>query len=97
MMEPKTEVIMVGHILEKGIVFKLYEAIKDMDVDVKHCEVSFTTLKEGMERKPSTMRFYLVGSPDDRKKAMKEIEDIAEKNDCGIETIDYEKMWKKRG
>jgi ACT domain-containing protein len=97
MMEPKTEVIMIGHVLEKEIVFKLYEAIKDMDVDVKHCEVSFTTLKEGIEeRKPSTMRFYLVGSEKDRKKAIKKIEDLAEENDCGIETIDYEKMWKKR-
>jgi len=58
--EPKTEVIMVGHILEKGIILELYELIKDIDVDVKNFEISFTDLKEGMEKKkPSMMRFYL--------------------------------------
>ncbi len=60
MFEPKTEVIMVGHILEKGIILELYELIKDIDVDVKNFEISFTDLKEGMEKKkPSMMRFYL--------------------------------------
>ncbi len=97
MMEPKTEIIMVGHILEKNIVFEVYERIKDFGVDVKHCEISFTTLKEGIEqRKPSTMRCYLVGPKEEREKAINEIKKIAEKYDCGIETIDYEEMWRRR-
>jgi ACT domain-containing protein len=96
LIEPKTEIIIVGHILEKGIVFKLYEAIKNIDVDVKHCDISFTTLKEGIEeRKPSTMRFYLVGPKEEREKAIKEIEKLAEKNDCGVEKVDYDKLWAK--
>lgn len=96
MIEPKTEIIIVGHILEKGIVFKLYEAIKNIDVDVKHCDISFTTLKEGIEeRKPSTMRFYLVGPKEEREKAIKEIEKLAEENDCGVEKVDYDKLWAK--
>jgi ACT domain-containing protein len=96
LIEPKTEIIIVGHILEKGIVFKLYEAIKNIDVDVKHCDISFTTLKEGIEeRKPSTMRFYLVGPKEEREKAIKEIEKLAEENDCGVEKVDYDKLWAK--
>lgn len=96
MIEPKTEIIMVGHVLEKGIVFKLYEAIKDIDVDVKHCEISFTTLKEGIEeKKPSTMRFYLVGPKKEREKAIKEIEKLSQDFGCGMESVDYDKLWIK--
>lgn len=97
LMEPKTEIIMIGHILEKKIVFKLYEAIKDINVDVKHCEITFTTLKEGIEeKKPSTMRFYLIGPKEERKKAIKEIEKLAKATGCGIEKIDYERLWEKK-
>jgi hypothetical protein len=96
LIEPKTEIIMVGHVLEKGIVFKLYEAIKDIDVDVKHCEISFTTLKEGIEeKKPSTMRFYLVGPKKEREKAIKEIEKLSQDFGCGMESVDYDKLWIK--
>ncbi len=96
-MEPKTEIIMVGHILEKNIIFEMYERIKDLKVDVRHCEISFTTLKEGIEkRKPSTMRCYLIGPKEERERAIAVIRKLAEEHDCGIETIDYEEMWKKR-
>jgi ACT domain-containing protein len=96
LIEPKTEIIMVGHILEKGIVFKLHEAIKDIDVDAKHCDISFTTLKEGIEeKKPSIMRFYLLGSKEDREKAIERIEALAEETNCEVERIDYDKLWVK--
>jgi ACT domain-containing protein len=97
MVEARTEVIMVGHILENEIVFKLYEAIKDADVDVKYCEISFTTLKEGIERKrPSTMRCYLTGPLEEREKAVKTIEQLAKENDLGVETINYDELWAKK-
>jgi ACT domain-containing protein len=97
MVEARTEVIMVGHILEDEIVFKLYEAIKDVDIDVKHCEISFTTLKEGIEKKkPSTMRFYLMGLSEEREKAIKIIEQLAKDNDLGVETIDFDKLWARK-
>ncbi len=97
MVEPRTEVIMVGHVLENEIVFKLYEALKDLEVDVKHCEISFTTLKEGIEKKkPSTMRFYLLGSVDERDNAIKIIEKLAKDNDLGVTTIDYDKLWSRK-
>ncbi len=97
MMEPKTEVLMVGHILEKGVVFKLHEAIKSIDVDVVHCEISFTTLKSGIEeKKPSTMRFYLVGSKSEREKAIAAIQSLAKSLGCGVQTIDYERLWEKK-
>ncbi|MEE8401542.1 MAG: hypothetical protein V3R86_05270 [Candidatus Hydrothermarchaeaceae archaeon] len=94
MVEARTEVIMVGHILENKIVFKLHEAIKDLDVDVKHCEISFTTLKDGIEKKrPSTMRFYLIGTIEQRDRAVRVIEKITNENDIGMETIKYDKLW----
>ena len=97
MVEARTEVIMVGHILEDEIVFKLYEAIKDVDIDIKHCEISFTTLKEGIEKKkPSTMRFYLMGLSEEREKAIKIIEQLAKDNDLGVETIDFDKLWARK-
>lgn len=97
MVEARTEVIMVGHILENEIVFKLHEAIKDVSVDVKHCEISFTTLKEGIEKKkPSTMRCYLTGPMEEREKAIKVIEDLAKANDLGVETINYDNLWAKK-
>jgi len=97
MVEARIEVIMVGHILEDEIVFKLYEAIKDVNVDVKHCEISFTTLKEGIEKKkPSTMRFYLIGPPEERERAVQIIEKLARDNDLGVETIDYDKLWARK-
>lgn len=96
MFEPKTEVIMVGHILEKGIILELYELIKDIDVDVKNFEISFTDLKEGMEKKkPSMMRFYLLGSPEKRADTVKKIEEMAKEHDCGIETVDHDALWKR--
>jgi len=95
-MEPKTEIIIVGHILEKNIIFQVYEKIKDINVDVKHCEISFTTLKEGIEeKKPSTMRCYLVGPKEEREKAVAEMKKIAEKYGYGVQAIDYEEMWKR--
>ncbi len=97
MVEARTEVIMVGHIIEDEIVFKLYEAIRDVDIDVKHCEISFTTLKEGIEKKkPSTMRFYLMGLSEEREKAIKIIEQLAKDNDLGVETIDFDKLWSRK-
>jgi len=97
MVEARTEVIMVGHILESEIVFKLYDAIKDICVDVKHCEISFTTLKEGIEKKrPSTMRFYLIGPLDERESAVKVIKQLARENDLGVETINYDKLWTRK-
>ncbi len=97
MVEARTELIMVGHILESEIVFKLYDAIKDIRADVKHCEISFTALKEGIEKKkPSTMRFYLIGPLDEREKAARVIEQLARDNDLGIETINYDKLWVRK-
>jgi ACT domain-containing protein len=97
MVEARTEIIMVGHILENEIVFKLHDAIKDSNVDVKHCEISFTTLKEGIEKKrPSTMRCYLVGSIEEREKAIKVIEELAKENDVGVETVNYDELWSKK-
>ena len=97
MVEARTEVIMVGHILENEIVFKLHEAIKDTSIDVKHTEISFTNLKDGIEKKrPSTMRFYLVGPTDEREKAIEIIKELAKANDLGIDTIDYDELWAKR-
>jgi ACT domain-containing protein len=97
MVEARTEVIMVGHILENEIVFKLHEAIKDVSVDVKHCEISFTTLKDGFDKqKPSTMRFYLMGDIKDREKAIEIIEELAKKEDLGVETINYDELWAKK-
>lgn len=97
MVEARTEIIMVGHILENEIVFKLHEAIKDLDIDVKHCEISFTTLKEGFGRKrPSTMRFYLVGPSEEREKTIQTIEQLAKDNDLGLETVNYDKLWSRK-
>lgn len=88
MLEAKTEVRMVGHILEREIIFKLSKALKDIDVEVMHCEVSFAALKSGIEEKmPSVMRFYLVGSKKDREKAVQKIEKLAKDTDCRIDYI----------
>jgi hypothetical protein len=79
---------MVGHILERGCIFKLSEVIKDIDVEVMHCEVSFAALKAGIEEKmPSIMRFYLVGPKEERQKAIKEIEKLAKELECRIDYI----------
>jgi hypothetical protein len=79
---------MVGHILERGCIFKLSEVLKDVDVEVMHCEVSFAALKAGIEEKmPSIMRFYLVGDRKDRKKAVQIIKKLAKELDCKIEYI----------
>ncbi|MBU2559290.1 hypothetical protein KKA03_00165 [archaeon] len=97
MVEARTEVIMVGHILENEIVFKLHEALKDTIADVKHCEISFTTLKDGIEKKrPSTMRFYLMGDTKEREKAIEIIKSLAKKEDLGVETINYDELWAKK-
>jgi hypothetical protein len=89
MLEAKTEVKMVGHILEREVIFKLSEELKDMDVEVMHCEVSFAALKAGIEEKmPSVMRFYLVGAKEDREKALVIVKKIAEETEC---RIDYAK------
>lgn len=88
MLETKTEIRMVGHILERGCIFKLSEVIKDIDVEVMHCEVSFAALKAGIEEKmPSIMRFYLVGPKEERQKAIKEIEKLAKELECRIDYI----------
>ncbi len=88
MLEAKTEIRMVGHILERGCIFKLSEVLKDVDVEVMHCEVSFAALKAGIEEKmPSIMRFYLVGARKERKKAVRIIKKLAKELDCKIEYI----------
>ncbi len=88
MLEPKTEIRMVGHILEKGVIFKLERALRDMDVEVMHVEVSFAALKAGIEEKmPSFMRFYLVGPEEERKKALEIVKRVAENTGCRIDHI----------
>jgi hypothetical protein len=77
---------MVGHILERECIFKLSEVLKDIDVEVMHCEVSFAALKAGIEEKmPSIMRFYLVGEKKERDRAVERIKTLADKLDCRIE------------
>jgi hypothetical protein len=77
---------MVGHILERGCIFKLSEILKDVDVEVMHCEVSFAALKAGIEEKmPSMMRFYLVGEKKARDEAVEKIKTLADELDCRIE------------
>lgn len=86
MLESKTEVRMVGHILERDVIFKISEELKDVDVEVMHCEVSFAALKSGIEEKmPSVMRFYLVGAKKDQEKALVKIKKIAKATDCRID------------
>jgi len=86
LLEAKTEIRMVGHILERECIFKLSEALKDINVEVMHCEVSFAALKAGIEEKmPSIMRFYLVGEKKDRDKAVEKIKALASELDCRIE------------
>lgn len=88
LLEAKTEIRMIGHILEKGCIFKLADAIKDMDVEVMHCDVSFAALKAGIEEKmPSIMKFYLVGPKKEREKAVKKIEELAKDTECRIDYI----------
>ena len=87
MLEAKTEIRMVGHILERECIFKLSDVLKDIDVEVMHCEVSFAALKAGVEEKmPSIMRFYLVGEKKDRDAAVEKIKTLAEDLDCRIES-----------
>ena len=86
MLEAKTEIRMVGHILERECIFKLSEVLKDINVEVMHCEVSFAALKAGIEEKmPSIMRFYLVGEKKDRDEAVERIKKLADELDCRIE------------
>ncbi len=86
MLEAKTEIRMVGHILERECIFKLSEVLKDVDVEVMHCEVSFAALKAGIEEKmPSMMRFYLVGEKKARDEAVEKIKTLADELDCRIE------------
>ena len=86
MLEAKTEIRMVGHILERECIFKLSEVLKDVDVEVMHCEVSFAALKAGIEEKmPSMMRFYLVGEKKARDEAVEKIKALADELDCRIE------------
>jgi hypothetical protein len=88
LLEPKTEIRMVGHILEKGVIFELEKALRDIDVEVMHVEVSFAALKAGIEEKmPSFMRFYLVGPKEERERALEEVKRLAEKTGCRIENI----------
>jgi ACT domain-containing protein len=94
MLEVKTEVRIIGHILEREVIFKLSKDLDDIDVEVMHCEVSFAALKAGIEEKmPSVMRFYLVGAKEDREKALSRIKKIAEETEC---RIDYAKEKKGR-
>jgi hypothetical protein len=86
LLEAKTEIRMVGHILERECIFKLSELLKDIDVEVMHCEVSFAALKAGVEEKmPSIMRFYLVGEKKARDEAVEKIKTLADELDCRIE------------
>ncbi len=79
---------MIGHILERGVIFKLWEALKDIDVEIMHCEVSFAALKAGIEEKmPSVMRFYIVGKKEDREKAIEVVKKVAEDTECRIDYI----------
>ncbi|NOZ82582.1 MAG: hypothetical protein GXN98_02005 [Euryarchaeota archaeon] len=88
MLEPKTEIRMVGHILEKGVIFELEKALRDVDVEVMHVEVSFAALKAGVEEKmPSIMRFYLVGPEEERGKALEIVRNLAEETGCRIEHV----------
>jgi hypothetical protein len=88
LLEPKTEIRMVGHILEKGVIFELEKALRDIDVEVMHVEVSFAALKAGIEEKmPSIMRFYLVGPKEERGKALEIVKKLAEDTGCRIDHI----------
>ncbi len=88
MLETKTEIRMVGHILERDVIFKLSKALDDIDVEVMHCEVSFAALKAGVEENmPSFMRFYLVGPKKDRDKGLKVVKKLAKDTGCKIEYI----------
>jgi len=88
LLEPKTEIRMVGHILEKGVIFELEKALRDIDVEVMHVEVSFAALKAGIEEKmPSFMRFYLVGPEEERERALETVKKLAEKTGCRIESV----------
>lgn len=88
MLEPKTEIRLVGHILERKVIFRLSEVLKDVDVEVMHCEVSFAALKAGIEEKmPSMMRFYLVGGKKERKAGVEVVKNLAKELDCRIEYI----------
>jgi hypothetical protein len=88
LLEEKTEIRMVGHILEREIIFKLSDALKDVDVEVMHVEVSFAALKAGVEeRMPSFMRFFLVGSKAERDKAVDIVKSLAEENGMNIDYI----------
>jgi len=87
-LETKTEIRMVGHILERDVILKLSEALADTDVEVMHCEVSFAALKAGVEEKmPSFMRFYLVGTKKERNHGLKIVKKIAKETDCKIEHV----------
>ncbi len=88
MLEKKTRIRIVGHVLERGFIFKLSEAIKDIDVEVMHVDVSFAALKAGIEEKmPSVMKFYLVGTDENRRSALKKIEEISKETECTIDSI----------
>jgi hypothetical protein len=88
MLETKTEIRMVGHILERGVIFELSKALENIDVEVMHCEVSFAALKAGIEEKmPSFMRFYLVGPKRERDKGLKAVKKVAKETGCNIEYI----------
>lgn len=88
MLEPKTEIRMIGHILEKGVIFKLSESLKDLDVEVMHCEVSFAALKAGIEEKmPSIMRFYLVGPKEIRDRGVEIVKKLAKDTECRIDYV----------
>jgi hypothetical protein len=88
LLEEKTEIRMVGHILEREIIFKLSEKLKDVDVEVMHVEVSFAALKAGVEeRMPSFMRFFLVGSKAERDRGVEIVKKLAEENGMDIDYI----------
>ncbi len=88
MLEAKTEVKIIGHVLERDVIFKISDELKDLDVEVMHCDVSFAALKAGIEEKmPSVMRFYLVGAKEDREDALDRIKKIAEATECRIDHV----------
>ncbi len=89
MLENKTEIRINGHILEREFIFKLSTKLKDVNVEVMHCEVSFASLNAGIEEKmPSAMKFYLVGTKENRDVALEKIGQLAKYTQC---EIDYTK------
>lgn len=83
------EVQIVGHIIEKDILPKLYEVIKDFEnVDATNISISFASIKRSMGGKMfSVLKFYLIGPANKRERAFERIRKIASENDCTVTYI----------